>query len=92
MEYKDRIRLQDTVNCILSQNYYLMDADRIWGHNKMKLSPETPSVFYMDRNTMSFWYYSSPASTDEVLSVSNLLGGNVAYGGEMAEFVGDRKY
>ena len=32
---------------------YLMDADRIWGHNKMKLSPETPSVFYMDRNTMS---------------------------------------
>ena len=52
-KYKDRIRLQDTVNCILSQNYYLMDADRIWGHNKMKLSPETPSVFYMDRNTMS---------------------------------------
>lgn len=29
-KYKDRIRLQDTVNCILSQNYYLMDADRIW--------------------------------------------------------------
>lgn len=28
-KYKDRIRLQDTVNCILSQNYYLMDADRI---------------------------------------------------------------
>ena len=31
---------------------------------------------------------------DRVLSVSNLLGGNVAYGGDlaMAEFVGDRKY
>ena len=97
-KYKDRIRLQDTVNCILSQNYYLMDADRIWGHNKMKLSPETPSVFYMDRNTMSLTgiatWNSALLPMDEVLSVSNLLGGNVAYGGDlaMAEFVGDRKY
>ena len=97
-KYKDRIRLQDTVNCILSQNYYLMDADRIWGHNKMQLSPETPSVFYMDRNTMSLTgiatWNSALLPMDEVLSVSNLLGGNVAYGGDlaMAEFVGDRKY
>lgn len=77
-KYKDRIRLQDTVNCILSQNYYLMDADRIWGHNKMKLSPETPSVFYMDRNTMSLTgiatWNSALLPMDEVLSVSNLLG------------------
>ena len=31
---------------------------------------------------------------DEVLSVSNLLGGNVAYGGDLAmtEVVGDRTY
>ena len=75
-----------------------MDADRIWGHNKMKLSPETPSVFYMDRNTMSLTgiatWNSALLPMDEVLSVSNLLGGNVAYGGDlaMAEFVGDRKY
>lgn len=64
----------------------------------MKLSPETPSVFYMDRNTMSLTgiatWNSALLPMDEVLSVSNLLGGNVAYGGDlaMAEFVGDRKY
>lgn len=44
----------------------------------MKLSPETPSVFYMDRNTMSLTgiatWNSALLPMDEVLSVSNLLG------------------
>lgn len=97
-EYKDRIQLQDETNCILSQNYYLMDTGRIWGHNKMKLSPEMPSVFYIDSNTMALtdivtWNVAL-LPMDEVLSVSNLLGGYVAYGGDLAiaEFTGERKY
>lgn len=96
--YKDRIQLQDETNCILSQNYYLIDSDRILGHNKLKLTPEMPSVFYIDRNTMVMTeiatWNSALLPMEEVLSVSNLLGSYVDYGGDLAiaEFVGDRKY
>lgn len=95
--YKGRIRLQEE-DCVLSQNYYVMDSGRIWGHNKLKLTPEMPSVFYIDEGMKSLvgiaTWNSSLLPMDEVLSVSCLLGSSVAYGGDLsiAEFAGERKY
>lgn len=94
--YKDRI--QFGAECVLSQNYYIMDSGRIWGHNKLKLSSEMPSVFYVDKSTKSLvsiaTWNQNLLPMDDVLSVSCLLGSSVAYGGDLsiAEFAGERKY
>ena len=82
----------------IAQNYFLMDADTIWGHNKLRLSESAPSVFYIHGKTPQVTGIHSWASAllpmDEVVSLSNLLGGYVAHGGDlqMVELAGGRKY
>ena len=75
-----------------------MNADTIWGHNKLHLSEGMPSVFYIQGKIPQITgIYSWPSSLlpmDEVVSLSNLLGGYVAHGGDlqMVELTGGRKY
>ena len=82
----------------IAQNYFLMNADTIWGHNKLHLSEGMPSVFYIQGKIPQITgIYSWPSSLlpmDEVVSLSNLLGGYVAHGGDlqMVELTGGRKY
>lgn len=96
-DYKGKVQLPEEACCNLSQNYFLIDSDKIWGHNKLKLSQEKPSVFCIDTSTMSLvkiaTWNSALLPANEVQSVSTLLGGYVSYGGDltMATIVGDRR-
>ncbi|WP_321331666.1 6-bladed beta-propeller [uncultured Bacteroides sp.] len=95
--YKGKVQLPDGTCCNLSQNFFLIDSNKIWGHNKLKLSQEMPSVFCIDKSTMSLakitTWNSALLPVDEVQSVSTILGGYVPYGGDltMATIAGDRK-
>lgn len=96
--YKDKIQLQEDTHGYLAQTYFLMDADRIWGHNKLKLSHETPSLFYIDKETLSMVTLATWESTflpeNEIQSISTLQGGYVPFGGDltMADIAGDKKF
>lgn len=96
--YLDKLQMPTDDDFNIAQNYFLIDADTIWGHNKLRLFERMPSVFYIQGRAPQIMGIHSWTSTllpiDEVVSLSNLQGGYVAYGGDlqMVELAGGRKY
>lgn len=95
--YQGNIAL-DTPQYNVAQNYFLAHADTLWAHNKLRLSQETPSVFYIPRQTSEatpvFTWESTLFPIEEVISGSVIYGGYVAYGGDVniSLLSGNRKY
>ena len=96
-QYKGTLSVDES-QCNLFQDYFLIRADTIWAHNKLRLSPELPSVSYLSMQTSEvtpvFTWDSMLLPIEEVLSISVIYGGHVAYGGDvtMALLSGDRKF
>ena len=97
-DYLGRLQMPTDGDFNIAQNYFLMDADTIWGHHKLRLFEGMPSVFYIQGKVPQITGIHSWTSNllpmDEVVSLSNLQGGYVAHGGDlqMVELTGGRKY
>lgn len=96
--YMKRIVVEDNARYNLAQSCFFMDGDSIYGQNKLCINRTAESLFVYDCKSESFSTISglkeTPLPIEDLLSVSNLLGNEVAYGGDLqvAVFSGDRKF
>ena len=97
-KYVNRIIVSDDLHCNLAQACFLITADTIYGQNKLCIDHSAPTLFTYNYKSESLEIIpdlkEDVLPLDELLSISNLLGNYVSYGGDlqMAIFSGDRKF
>lgn len=87
-KYVNRIEVKDEELYNLFNCYFLMDGNRIWGHTKLHVETEVPSVFHINKENgcpkpLVTWSSDIFPLSGEHLSISTRLGAYVAYGGHL---------